>query len=60
MKFTENIRQKFFDTIRINRSSINVFIITQKFKKNLGARMTMLVISNDEIQDIIKTGESLE
>ena len=60
MKFTENIRQKFFDTIRINRSSINVFIITQKFKKNLGARMTMLIISNDEIQDIIKTGESLE
>ena len=60
MKFTENIRQKCFDTIRINRSSINVFIITQKFKKNLGARMTMLVISNDEIQDIIKTGESLE
>ena len=60
MKFTENIRQKCFDTIRINGSSINVFIITQKFKKNLGARMTMLVISNDEIQDIIKTGESLE
>ena len=60
MKFTENIRQKCFDTIRINRSSINVFIITQKFKKNLGARMTMLIISNDEIQDIIKTGESLE
>ena len=46
--------------MRINRSSINVFIITQKFKKNLGARMTMLIISNDEIQDIIKTGESLE